>query len=93
MNERIQQYANTVLDVDNEQPVRIDLRRPLHDGDRVALRELGLPATFAIITADNPLGRRVPDALFWYDGQDFWRDGAAAKMSPDPLPLGARQHC
>ncbi|HEU4641551.1 MAG TPA: DUF3293 domain-containing protein [Gemmatimonadaceae bacterium] len=124
--------------------VEIDLRRPLTEGDRVALRALGLTGAFAIITADNPLGQHAPDshnevaeetleahirrlgvryvpatgcspdrshcedgfavelhrraarevaeefrqdALFWYDGKDFWLDGAVMEMEPVGLPL------
>lgn len=53
-------YANATLRIGAKRQLKIDLRQPLSGGSRRFLTELGLGATFAVITASNPNGRRAP---------------------------------
>jgi len=52
-------YANAVLQIGTTHHLTIDLRRPLSDDARRRLRNLGIGASFAVITAFNPGGRRL----------------------------------
>ena len=136
-------YANTILLIGGEPPIKVDLRLPISDDIRHHLTNLGLGATFAIITPFDPGGVRAPAwknerrydrarallesrnlkfiaadgespdathrergfalamsrsdaaalareleqlALYWFDGEAFWIDGALAAKAPQRLP-------
>ena len=53
-------YTNTVLELPTGD--RIDLRRPVGEADRAALRSAGLTGAFAVLTAENPNGENEEDA-------------------------------
>lgn len=55
-------YGETLLEFRGPPALRIDLRRPLDDAARDAMRTLGLVGTFAVLTAENPAGRNPEDA-------------------------------
>jgi hypothetical protein len=55
-------YGETVLEFPGPPALRIDLRRPLDDVAREAVRRLGLHGTFAVLTAENPAGQNPEDA-------------------------------
>ena len=55
-------YANTVLEFAGPPRLTIDLRRPLSELARRALAGLGLPDSFAVLTAENPRGTNPEDA-------------------------------
>ena len=55
-------YGETVLEFPGPPALRIDLRRPLDDAARTAMRGLGLHGTFAVLTAENPAGQNPEDA-------------------------------
>jgi hypothetical protein len=136
-------YANTILQIGGEPPIKVDLRLPVSDDLRHLLTNLGLGATFAIVTPFDPGGARAPAwknerryhraralldsrnlkfvvadgespdtthrergfalamgradaaalareleqlALYWFDGEAFWIDGALAAKAPQRLP-------
>lgn len=55
-------YGDTVLEFPGPPRLRIDLRRPLDDAAREALRTMGLDGAFAVLTAENPAGQNPEDA-------------------------------
>lgn len=136
-------YANTRLLIGPAREIKVDLRLPIGDDLRQLLTNLGLGASFAIVTPCNPRGKRAaawtnllryyrmrrrlvslnlkfvtadgesPDArhrergfaiamsrrdaaalareleqlaLYWFDGQTFWIDGALGSRAPQRLP-------
>lgn len=52
-------YPHTVLEFADPPVLRIDLREPVGPEQCRALTRLGLPGTFAVVTACNPRGRRL----------------------------------
>lgn len=60
--EKWRQYPNTLLEFPECDAAPIDLRRPLQDGDRDLLRDLGLETPFGVLTAENPCGLNAEDA-------------------------------
>jgi Protein of unknown function (DUF3293) len=136
-------YAKTILLIGGEPRIKVDLRQPVSDDLRHLLTNLGLGATFAIVTPFDPRGVRAPAwkneeqyhrvqallgsrnlrfiaadgespdtmhrergfavamsrsdaaalareleqlALYWFDGETFWIDGALAARAPQRLP-------
>ena len=61
-DEKWDEYPNTILEFHGPPPVRIDLRDPLDDGQRRALRVLTESRAFGIFTAENPAGENAEDA-------------------------------
>lgn len=55
-------YPETILRFEGTVPVEVDLREPLTEDIRNAIRRLGLSETFAIMTAHDPRGRDVSAA-------------------------------
>jgi len=55
-------YTQTVLELHGVPGGAIDLRRALDDAARHALAAVGLDRPFAVLTAENPLGRNAEDA-------------------------------
>lgn len=56
-------YAETILEIDGEgRALRIDLRQPLSEPERLALATLGPSSKFGIVTAANPAGSPVDRA-------------------------------
>jgi len=55
-------YPDTVLEIYRDGTVRIDLRERLDPDDCRRLRDLGLGATFAVVTAANPRGLALGEA-------------------------------
>ena len=56
-------YSDTVLEIgDPQQPIRVDLRRPLGQRDLDRLRSLSIDTPFGVVTAADPIGRQLPDA-------------------------------
>ena len=60
IDEKWAQYPCTVLEF-CDTSFRFDLRKPLSQLERDALRELGRQRPFAILTAENPWGENVED--------------------------------
>jgi len=56
-------YANTRLLIGQAPRIKVDLRRPVSDDLRLLLTNLGLGATFAVVTPFNGRGRRAPSWL------------------------------
>jgi hypothetical protein len=136
-------YENTILRFAGSTRFAVDLARPLSADDRAALGALGIGASFAVVTAYNPGGRKLltlhnrwrylrmrialaarrtrvvaasgesPDgshrergfavalsradavaiarhfgqlAIYWFDGDSFWLDGALATREAERLP-------
>jgi hypothetical protein len=136
-------YASTILWIGHAPRIKVDLREPIAHDLRRLLTNLGLGATFAVVTPFDPHGARVsaeenearylrtqlllasrnllfvpadgesPDAahrergfaiamersdaavlareleqlaLYWFDGEAFWIDGALAARAPQRLP-------
>lgn len=61
-DEKWRAYANAVLEFAGPPALTIDLRRPVSEPARRALVGLGLSATFAVLTAENPRGTNPEDA-------------------------------
>jgi len=55
-------YGDTILRFPGPPVTCIDLRRPLDEGTRGAIRALGLDGPFAVLTAENPSGENPEDA-------------------------------
>lgn len=136
-------WASTRLLIGGAPRVKVDLRLPIGDDLRRLLTNLGLGATFAVVTPFDPFGARAPAwrnqvrylrtrlllrsrnlrfiaadgespdsshrergfaiamsrgdatalareleqlALYWFDGEAFWIDGALAARVPQRLP-------
>jgi hypothetical protein len=136
-------YANAKLLIGRTPRIKIDLRQPVSDALQHLLTNLGLGASFAIVTPFDPRGTRAPAwknlaryirarlllrsrklsfipadgespdshhrergfaiaigrddaaalarqleqlALYWFDGEAFWIDGALAERTPQRLP-------
>ena len=62
LDEKWDQYPNTVLEFVVPGNPRIDLRRPVGSAERETLRALGLTRPFAVMTAENPWGENAEDA-------------------------------
>ena len=61
LDEKWDQYPNTVLEFLVPGNPRIDLRRPVGGAERETLRALGLSRPFAVMTAENPWGENAED--------------------------------
>ncbi len=60
-------YGDTVLELFDESPLRIDLRFPVPPAARESLLRGGLAGAFAVITAADPRGQvMTSDANRWY---------------------------
>jgi len=55
-------YPHTLLEFPECDAAAIDLRRPLEQGDRDLLRDLGLDQPFAVLTAENPCSLHAEDS-------------------------------
>lgn len=60
--EKWRSYHSTVLELEGESPLRVDLRRPDAAALDTRLRALGLEPPVAILTAENPFGANADDA-------------------------------
>lgn len=58
--DRLGLYAATVLEIGGDQPITVDLRRPLSAALRSRMED-ELADRFTIITAENPLGSTASD--------------------------------
>ena len=67
--EKLRDYASTLLEFAGPPPLRLDLRRPMTDGDRAALRALGVASAFAVLTAENPGGEHAEEEAAPPDAQ------------------------
>ena len=55
-------YFDTILEIrDGARLIRVDLRKELPSDRRAELRALSDPPAFGVVTAANPLGRKLPD--------------------------------
>lgn len=61
IDEKWEQYPNTILEFLVPGNPRIDLRRPIGGAERARLRALGLNRPFAVMTAENPWGENAED--------------------------------
>ena len=61
IDEKWDEYPNTVLEFLVPGNPRIDLRRPVGGAERETLRALGLDRAFAVLTAENPWGENAED--------------------------------
>jgi hypothetical protein len=56
-------YSETILEIgDPQNPIRVDLRRPLNRAGLDALRALPIGIPFGVVTAADPVGRQLSDA-------------------------------
>lgn len=60
--EKWQSYHATVLELEGDPPLRVDLRHPDARAMEARLRALGLTPPVAILTAENPFGANAEDA-------------------------------
>lgn len=59
---KVARYAATILELGDDDPLEIDLRRPAAELDSGAIRDAAGARAFTVITAENPGGRaRAPD--------------------------------
>ena len=136
-------YTGARLLIGRAPTIKVDLRMPVSDEVRHLLTNLGLGATFAVVTPFDPRGERAPAwrnlvryirmrrrlrhdnlkfipadgespdsghrergfaiamsrvdavalareleqlAIYWFDGEAFWIDGALASRAPQRLP-------
>lgn len=77
MDEKWKRYPETVLDFQPAGGGTIDLRRPLDERVRAALREIGLTEPFAVVTAENPCGENAEDEPTAADEAEQRRANAA----------------
>jgi len=61
-DEKWDAYRNTILEFEGPPRLRVDLREPLDDRRRRALRELTQGTAFGVFTAENPAGENAEDA-------------------------------
>ena len=61
IDEKWDEYPNTVLEFLVPGNPRVDLRCPVGSAERATLRALGLDRPFAVMTAENPWGENAED--------------------------------
>ena len=72
-------YPRTVLEFRGPPLLRVDLREPLDEGARTALRERVGGAPFGVFTAENPAGEHAEDAPS--EGEESRRERSNARRT------------